>query len=98
MPLLTIHSNKSLVDLGALIGIEALDGISIDKNISLKSLEGLNNLQQINRIGISENSTLKNYCALTNAILNSLSIEAYAVNNNFFNPSLNNFDIGNCSF
>ena len=89
-----------LPKMNSLEGIEQLervDNLTIRVLGRLESLNGFNKLNRIGAINIVNNSVLKDYCALSEAISNSGVLQQYIVENNLFNPTLNDFESGNCN-
>ncbi len=95
---------EGLESLTSIMGEESEIGLDLKYNLSLQSLNGLENLLFSDRLVIEANSSLNDYCALTN-LLNNGNGEALMVNwgpgppqtNNLYNPTLLDMQNGNCS-
>lgn len=93
--ILNISFNSKLEMLNGLNNLSVVgDNIFIHDNTILTNLNGLNNLTSLgNGFYIEYNPNLINYCALD---MESLEITDYDVNNNLYNPSLNDLISGEC--
>jgi hypothetical protein len=99
---ISLNGNINLTDLKGLRNIKESVLTNLNRELviwnceSLQTLDGLENFDFKNgRISINNNNSLIDFCALSNLINNSNSIEYY-IRNNYFNPSKNDFSVGNC--
>lgn len=93
---LYLYRNHFLVDLEPLQNIiSENEFMIISSNDLLSSLSGLENINSIGGFFVTNNMSITNYCAVENVL--SLDIGVYQVENNFFNPTLEDVVSGNCS-
>ena len=85
--------NNSLTDFNGLSN-SSVFSLSIKRNQNLNSLSGLENLN-FKALIIEDNSSLVNFCSITNRINGNLNI--YSVSGNSYNPTQQDIIEGNCS-
>ena len=85
--------NNSLTDFNGLSN-SSVFSLSIKRNQNLNSLSGLENLN-FKALIIEDNSSLVNFCSITNQINGNLNI--YSVSGNSYNPTQQDIIEGNCS-
>ena len=91
--------NIELENLEGLTNLETVGsgGILIEHNRILRSLEGLQNVSDIaETLSIKKNVLLRNFCAIQN-IINSGNVDEIEILENFYNPTIQDFNNGNCS-
>ncbi len=96
---IVITENPNLLSLEGLNNILSALNLVIESNALLTNLNPLNNLTLIeNQVAIRFNDNLSDLCGIQNAVLNS-NIEPidYFMEGNLFNPTLEDFEEGNCS-
>lgn len=104
--LFQLVGNNALVSLEGLNNLTSLSGLSnITTNLSLTSLDGLENLSLAQDIYIGRNSSgailpsqdlLTDFCALNNLALNG-NYNSITIENNGYNPTVEDIVNGNCS-
>jgi hypothetical protein len=95
---LYISQNPELMVLEGLEKITSLkNGIQINNNIKLANLDGLVNLTgSTTSIRINSNTALKDFCGLTKLINGGINANQYYISGNGYNPTLQDFQDGNC--
>jgi protein phosphatase 1 regulatory subunit 7 len=103
---LSITSNSSLATLTHFSGLTSFfkspdvmnNNFHIGNNGALESLDGLQNLTQFEgTLLIRWNGALDNFCALSNVLPTAVLDTNSAINNNLYNPTVQNIIAGNCS-
>jgi hypothetical protein len=94
-----VAQNDALTSVDGLSGITSLPGgIIISGNKVLTNINGVSNVVgNCNDINVSENTILRNLCGLTKIANGGGTISNYRVNDNAYNPTLQNLRSGNCS-
>jgi hypothetical protein len=95
----SIQLNNSLINLEGLnsfVSINPNYDFIISLNDSLQNLNGLEQLNILNEIIVMNNNTLKDFCALSNLIING-NYNNYSVMNNQYNPTEQDIIDGYCS-
>ena len=93
---LYLYRNHFLVDLAPLQNIiSENEFMIISSNDLLSSLSGLENINAIGGFFVTFNMSMTNYCAVENVL--SPDVELYLVQDNLFNPTLEDILDGNCS-
>ena len=95
---LNVVANDGLQSLQGLENLREAGILYIGGNQGLTSLEGLSGLTGISNIlQISGNENLNDLCAITSLIDGGGVQNELNISSNAFNPSMNDFAIGNCS-
>lgn len=92
-----IRNNPILSDIQSLVNVSKIDVLDIKQNPFLTSLDGLEGVSWWEEVRITENENLTNYCALNITESNSSLLDIFIINDNLFNPNLNELLGGNCS-
>lgn len=94
---LDVDSNSNLLNLQGLGNISEVSSAHITENLNLNSLEGLENLIQVNtQLNILENDNLEDHCSTQNLFINGSYINVQ-IENNAYNPTIQDIINGNCS-
>ncbi len=94
-----IGNCPTLTNISQLNSVTSLSAnLNISFNDSITNLDGLQNLVFVgNDIQIAQNSQLNDFCALTNLYQNGTIPESVIIQDNAYNPSENQMEIGSCS-
>ena len=95
-----ILESPFIENMGGLESLQHVNGYGVIYNSSLISLDGLDNLISItgDNFNVSHNSQLNDFCTLENLFINGeYSASNYSVNNNAYNPTIQDIIDGNCS-
>jgi len=93
------EGQEILTDMSALNNLTSASSLHMQGNPALTSLSGFENLvNSIFEINIYDNSNLSDFCALNGAVETTLSNNgSVVIFNNAFNPSMEDFENGNCT-
>ncbi len=93
---LDIHACSSVTSLKGLENIEEINGYFTLKGTKIGNLDEISNLKTVGgAITISENYNLNDFCAVSE-VLSSKSALTLLINNNGYNPSLDDLKEGKC--
>ncbi|WP_440880415.1 hypothetical protein [Tenacibaculum sp. C7A-26P2] len=94
---IVINLNTNLQNLNGLVNLTSIEFLQILRCQSLENLNALTNLTSItDGLFIQKNNSLNDFCGLTPLVNNGFS-GSYSVENNLFNPSVDDITNGNCS-
>lgn len=93
---LDLSYNNNLLNIDSFSNLETCSKIGINDNSKLENLNGLVNLKQVEgSVSISSNSSLSNFCGLT--LLASIYPNKFYIGDNYYNPTKDDINNGNCS-
>ena len=91
-------SNSRLENIHGLVGLKEAHALIFQNNISLKDSNGLENLKNsedvLPSITVIGNTSLDDFCSL--GILAASEWRAYTARNNFYDPTLEQIEAGEC--
>ena len=94
---LIIRLNTSLISLEGFGNLTSIgDELEVTQNVSLTTLDGLDRLRSAGGISVTRNDSLTDFCSLELAI-NSGFAGTYFANENAYNPSLLDIEMGFCA-
>ena len=94
---LEISANSGLLVLNSFDSLTEISvALRIENNPNLLDLNGFESLGQTNTVSVRFNSSLTNLCGLTNIIDGGFTGN-YGVDNNAYNPTQTDIEMGNCA-
>jgi hypothetical protein len=91
------EGNSNLENINGLIGLNSASIVHFQNNHSLNTLDGLDNLtNNTYEIEIWSNDNLNNFCAITN-LVKSINSDNVSIFSNMYNPTISDFENGNCN-
>ncbi|WP_299683070.1 hypothetical protein [uncultured Dokdonia sp.] len=92
-----LQLDNLFTSLDGLSGLQTVNEVlAISYNPTITDLSGLENIADVNSLWINNNEVLTDFCAVEDLIINGL-VEDLVINDNAYNPTVQNFLDGNCS-